>query len=319
MRPTRRLSLMFNWLLGGAQLCCVKANADEEVCVTVNMDANLDGIPKQSPLSTRSFDLRSEQASTSSSKADSMSPEKSWQVRRKAVENLGKIGIFAIEDVTPRLIEGLQDEHWQVRRAAANSLREVGQEAVVQAESKLREVCNDRDNLVAAAAAKALAAYGLPVPPPRTVSSRSEPSQTEKQPSYCIAEETTEEAVVGDHVKMEYTDGDKSTTASVKTSTQPTEFGIVLGCREGHRGRLGIDIDFGHPRYLKILKVYSGLIQDWNLAHPEMQVEAGDYFVEINGWTNNARKLMEVLTLANQLQIVVRKAESTSSQRQAEV
>mmetsp|Transcript_20846 Transcript_20846/g.37801 ORF Transcript_20846/g.37801 Transcript_20846/m.37801 type:complete len:316 (+) Transcript_20846:150-1097(+) len=311
---------MFNWLLGGAQLCCVKANTDEEVCVTTNMDVQENpGISKHSPLGSRSHPgekIKSD-PTADESKAENMSPEQGWQVRRKAIENLGKIGTFAIEDVTPRLVQGLHDEHWQVRRAAANSLRELGPQAVTQAKDALGEACHDRDNLVAAAASKALAAHGLPVPPPRTVSSHSQAAEAPiEQPSYCVAAETTEEeaGAGGDHIKMEYTD-DRSTTASVKTSTQPTEFGIVLGCREGHRGRLGIDIDFGHPRYLKILKVYSGLIQDWNLAHPEMQVEAGDYFVEINGWSNNARKLMEVLTLANQLQIVVRKAESMASQR----
>lgn len=323
-------SLMLSWLLD-PQFCCVKANTEEEVCVT-EPEGN-----SGSSNTVNALKASSKEAFLSPNRSESMSPtrlssgslkvDQDWQLRRKAAENLGKVGPFAIDGVTPRLMEALRDEHWQVRRAAANSLRELGQQAVEQAKDALCEACHDRDNLVSAAAAKALASHGLTVPPPRTLSDQAEqgllPNVAEsagikEDSSYCVAQETTDEEASADHAKKEMTDGERSTTCSVKTQQQ-CEFAMTLGSETGHRGRLGIDIDFGHPRFLKILKVYSGLIQDWNLAHPDMQVEVGDYFVEINGWSNNARKLMEVLTLANKLQIVVRKGDSISAMRHAEV
>lgn len=138
---------------------------------------------------------------------------------------------------------------------------------------------------------------------------------------YSVFAETTDKSTAyshsAEHVNMEMTEGSSLTenperlpmglATPVKT-LHPSDFIVDLALKDGEKTRLGLDIFFAHPKYLKILKVHSGLIKDWNLLHPDTQVEAGDYFIEVNGCSGSPFKLMEQIAQGNKWRITVRKA-----------
>lgn len=58
-------------------------------------------------------------------------------------------------------------------------------------------------------------------------------------------------------------------------------------------GKLGIDVDHEDNRTLLVENVKEGLVQDWNLAHPELQVTVGDRIVEVNGVKEDVMRMLE--------------------------
>lgn len=273
----------------GFQLCCVRSARDDEV--TVGFDGATFATPRNS-------------ASTGSTAT--------WQERKFAVCQLGSVGPYGALHVVPRLEEALLDEHWQVRRQAANSLRKLGAEAVKQALPALWDACNDCDNLVSAAAVHALKAHGEPLP--HCVSTAEtklfqskESGLSSKMKETAVPFQQAEEMVKGMPVVPSRHPEELESNAN--------EFLVILGAETGQRGRLGVDIDFGHPMHLKIKKLNTGLVSEWNLVNPTKRIEVGDCFFAINGARGDSRRLMEIIAVENELKIVVRKAEALSNCR----
>lgn len=88
------------------------------------------------------------------------------------------------------------------------------------------------------------------------------------------------------------------------------EFTVIFGSDTGHRGPLGIDIDFGHPSYLKIKKVNMGLVSTWNAANKLKRIEIGDLVIEINSESGSSRRLMELIAKQNKLCITIRRPDA---------
>eukprot|EP00971_Amphidinium_carterae_P336031 6472168-Amphidinium_carterae.1 len=82
------------------------------------------------------------------------------------------------------------------------------------------------------------------------------------------------------------------------------EFAATLDKREG--GTHGIDIDWSNGTHLLIEKVNTpGLVAQWNEEHPEKQISAGHFIVEVNGVRGTATDLLEEMKKDDILQLKV--------------
>jgi hypothetical protein len=82
---------------------------------------------------------------------------------------------------------------------------------------------------------------------------------------------------------------------------------------EGPAAKLGLDIQKA-AGYLRIQRVREGLVRAWNLEHLDKEVRCGDHIVAVNGVTENCDRIVDVITMAMRLQILVRRpAQSGSS------
>jgi len=58
-------------------------------------------------------------------------------------------------------------------------------------------------------------------------------------------------------------------------------------------GKLGIDVDHEDNRTLLVESISGGLVGDWNIANPLLQVRVGDRIVEVNGLKDDVMKMVE--------------------------
>lgn len=72
---------------------------------------------------------------------------------------------------------------------------------------------------------------------------------------------------------------------------------IVKGL--GESAKIGMDTVARQSHFegpcLKVKKVKEGLVSDWNSAHPDREVKAGDYMLEVNGVRGNTERLYEAI------------------------
>mmetsp|Transcript_84410 Transcript_84410/g.131839 ORF Transcript_84410/g.131839 Transcript_84410/m.131839 type:complete len:254 (+) Transcript_84410:98-859(+) len=203
-----------------------------------------------------------------------------WQARQHAVYSLGMLGQESLAEVVSVLQQHmLRDEHWRVRREAAKTLGMMGSEAVTLAENALRKACKDSDNLVRDAALKALTSNGHPVLPMHERSPR-DPSST-----------VSASGIAG--------------SLRVDLAAAPVEFFITV--TRGSDRKTGLDVEFLDGPFLKVKHVHDGIFTDWNSTSPT-KIEKGDFILEINGVRGDKKMLVEVLTRAPSLTVLVRKS-----------
>merc|ERR1719433_2654385 len=58
-------------------------------------------------------------------------------------------------------------------------------------------------------------------------------------------------------------------------------------------GSLGLDISHDNGATIRVESVKGGLVAGWNVAHPDLEVCAGDYIVQVNGTRGEAALLLE--------------------------
>merc|ERR1711879_870242 len=80
---------------------------------------------------------------------------------------------------------------------------------------------------------------------------------------------------------------------AASASSSASEFYVVLSKSVG--GKIGLKID-EKEEHLLITKVKEGLIQEWNLAHPDLVVCTGDRITEVNGVRGDSSRMFEVLS-----------------------
>merc|ERR1719491_2004057 len=74
-------------------------------------------------------------------------------------------------------------------------------------------------------------------------------------------------------------------------SSQLSEFSIKVTKADG---KLGMRVDYGDKKTLKVVRVKDeGIIAVWNVNHPTMTLEAGDFIVAINNRKGSASELLE--------------------------
>lgn len=216
-----------------------------------------------------------------------------WQARRDAVGHLVKLTSWHAGPVPEATIDELQrrlleDSHWRVRREAAKALGSLGPEAVLKALPALQEACRDPDNVVRAAALATITANGQPMPP-----------LSERVPA---SEPTAADGGAGSPKPL----CPPTAADPAPPGAEAPEFWMEL---ERHADeKLGVDVDFSNIMLLKITRVQSGLVSDWNAKRsPADSCEAGDYIVELNGVRGDAVRIVQVLQSARKLKALVRK------------
>mmetsp|Transcript_102710 Transcript_102710/g.162152 ORF Transcript_102710/g.162152 Transcript_102710/m.162152 type:complete len:165 (-) Transcript_102710:28-522(-) len=116
-----------------------------------------------------------------------------------------------------------------------------------------------------------------------------------------------------DAPKDEYDPGNFSSTDVLRmptpTKDMPSSYTIYL-VRRTKQDKVSIDVDYGDGKTLKIRKLKPGLLTAWNEDRPDLRVDVGDIFVEINGKVGDSKLLLHELLTAQTLQIHVRKCSS---------
>mmetsp|Transcript_15080 Transcript_15080/g.27662 ORF Transcript_15080/g.27662 Transcript_15080/m.27662 type:complete len:172 (+) Transcript_15080:25-540(+) len=86
-------------------------------------------------------------------------------------------------------------------------------------------------------------------------------------------------------------------------SSEPFEFTVNI--TKGS-SKLGVDaeLDIANCRLL-IVEVKDGAVQEWNKAHPDMEVRKGDHVVAVNGSRGQARHLVQAMRDSQELNLLV--------------
>jgi len=88
-------------------------------------------------------------------------------------------------------------------------------------------------------------------------------------------------------------------------SSGPRVFAVSLDASQGHD--LGLVLDDGEfADALAVVEVKPGLVEDWNMRHPQRRVLAGDQIVQVNGKTGDSCLLEEELWKLQPLALIVR-------------
>merc|ERR1712023_79506 len=66
---------------------------------------------------------------------------------------------------------------------------------------------------------------------------------------------------------------------------------------------VGLDVDWGDMDKLRVTKIKEGLMNRWNTQNPQQMVKAGDYIVDINGSSGDAKSLLEVVKANSRLEM----------------
>jgi len=87
---------------------------------------------------------------------------------------------------------------------------------------------------------------------------------------------------------------------------QPREFAIQLD-KSVEGAKLGVDIDRSDKGIsITVREIASGLIEDWNKAHPDLAVEQCDRIVAVNGRRGSANDMVAALKAASsKLELVI--------------
>lgn len=90
-------------------------------------------------------------------------------------------------------------------------------------------------------------------------------------------------------------------------SGQMHEFSILIEKGGVQSPGLGLDVDVTDGPALLIDAVQDGLVKIWNEANPQLQVMSHDRFIDVNGVRGDCREIVEELSSAESLSIVVRR------------
>jgi hypothetical protein len=94
--------------------------------------------------------------------------------------------------------------------------------------------------------------------------------------------------------------------AEPATTIDPLEFIVFIEKAANDPFGLGLDVDITDGPTLLIDAVQEGLIQNWNFTHPGSEVKAHHRFLEVNGVRGDAKSIIEEMSRAQVLSIVVR-------------
>lgn len=70
---------------------------------------------------------------------------------------------------------------------------------------------------------------------------------------------------------------------------------------------LGLDVDYGDKTTLKVMKVKPGLVNEWNIAKPDLEVRIGDRIVSVNGVGGTTDRIIGEVTTSSTLDLKVRR------------
>merc|ERR1712187_829830 len=70
---------------------------------------------------------------------------------------------------------------------------------------------------------------------------------------------------------------------------------------------LGMDVGCKATRECLVIRsiLEEGIVHDWNAAHPEKQLKAEDYIVEVNGTRGPAKMLLDIMKCESRLDMTV--------------
>lgn len=195
-----------------------------------------------------------------------------WEVRKKAVEELGSLG--SISTTVPLLQVALtQDDNCEVRQQCIRALAQLGREAVAFAAPALQEVAkNDRYESVRTAAADTLQAFGQ------------------------LPEDILNTSPLTDD------------SLDLREAPQDRGEEISFSLEKTAAEKWGLDIAWRDSPHLTVLKVKEGVIQTWNEAHPEQRIDVNDLIVELNGVRGDSRKLVQEIMKRDKLDVCLSKA-----------
>jgi len=246
-----------NWL-SPISCCASQSEGDELCCLNGNGQRNF------FQLSTATRDPRRDLGSTN------------WEVRKKAVEELGSLG--TVSTTVPLLQVALtQDDNCEVRQQCIRALAQLGREAVAFAAPALQDVAkNDRYESVRTAANETLQAFGqLPL---------------DQSISLSLSDDSVE----------------------VQEVAQEGEEELALTLEKDPSEKWGLDIAWRDRPHLTVLKVKEGVIQQWNEAHPEQSIDVDDLIVELNGVKGDSRNLVQEIMKRDKLDVLLKKKKKKS-------
>mmetsp|Transcript_34838 Transcript_34838/g.81371 ORF Transcript_34838/g.81371 Transcript_34838/m.81371 type:complete len:306 (-) Transcript_34838:170-1087(-) len=82
------------------------------------------------------------------------------------------------------------------------------------------------------------------------------------------------------------------------------DFSVVL--YKGEDRRLGVDVDHSNGAYLRVESISSGVVKDWNAAHPDRAVRVGDCIIEVNN-RRGLRPMIAQCMASPELRLLIRR------------
>mmetsp|Transcript_148590 Transcript_148590/g.272903 ORF Transcript_148590/g.272903 Transcript_148590/m.272903 type:complete len:171 (-) Transcript_148590:48-560(-) len=67
---------------------------------------------------------------------------------------------------------------------------------------------------------------------------------------------------------------------------------------------VGLEVNYGDSKVLKVTKIKAGLVLKWNLENPEKIVKEGDCIIEINGVSEDNMAMLDLVPKSTDLKIV---------------
>lgn len=313
--------------LASYPLCCTQDSSDKAQTVKAKAVPSLHNVNQQSRnLQHESWEVRAEAADF----FGQLGPESvvlvvpmlqelllkddSWRVRQRAAQALQELGPEAVGMASTALQRVTkEDGHYTVRLAAACSLRKHGHQAAaamplsqeaytttaMEPAVHDQAILNDTwmiDSKIEIEDTSHVNAHQVDVALDAELDRRDREQHADKGASKNVVDATNEETRLTSL-------GDISEISIV---APPREHVIIV--QRGASGKWGIDVDFVvHGTCLRVSRVNTGAILDWNKEHPEALVEVGDLLVELNGVSGNSNDLVKVICKADQLEMVVQK------------
>mmetsp|Transcript_98287 Transcript_98287/g.184800 ORF Transcript_98287/g.184800 Transcript_98287/m.184800 type:complete len:147 (-) Transcript_98287:64-504(-) len=68
---------------------------------------------------------------------------------------------------------------------------------------------------------------------------------------------------------------------------------------------IGLDVDWGDLKTLRVTKIKEGLTLKWNNANPSDAVVKGDYIIQINGESGDSKAMLDQVKNNDMLKLVV--------------